>query len=226
MRSSDSGMRARINANSFCLLLFFILVILMLIGYTIWCAVLTPTIHRSWNNKHKIEDLEDDIAELNNTLSPAVISIMKLTSSSLTLNNTVDFPFDNVVYDPFSLYDTTNNKWVADRDGIFQLSCCVTFDQSSTVGLPTSLVFDEQLQVYENDAISSQNAFLFVKTAKGDGVTTYQDILCGEADFVLSENDTLALRIQVRIYPLTFLDASIDGGLFAATRGSFHFLGT
>jgi hypothetical protein len=178
-----------------------------------------------------VDQLNQQVVELNNTINEtrqAILSKVSLTPSSALVNNTQNFPFDHEQYDPYDLYNTTSHEWTADRDGWWHFLACVTFDRDSTPGFNSSIAHDHQLQVFINDAATTQGLFAEVYTHHGHDSQQPelpQQAICGSNVYQLSTGETLTLRAQTRLEPFNILVSSVDGGLYVATRATLYFIG-
>jgi hypothetical protein len=179
----------------------------------------------------QIGELDELFITLNSTVyqeRQAVLAKVSMTPGSALVNNTENFPFDNEHHDPFDLFNTTTHEWTADRDGWWKFLACVTFDRANTPGFDSAIAHDHQLQVWINDAFTTQGLFadIFTHHAFNDTEPELpQQVVCGENVYQLDTGDTLALRVQTRLYSATILVSSVDGGLFVATRASLYFIG-
>jgi len=227
---------SRLNAHYFTLVALVVAFVVVGAGLIAWCGILTPALPRSRTNKGDISDLQKLIDELtanitavNDTVADnedAVVSKVMLTPSGTIVPPGANVPLDNIIYDPFGLYDLVNYRWIADRDGLFEFSACISFDLGSTPGFPTATGFDLQLQVFQDGSISTEGLFLNVYTALGSAVGPFtQRAVCGINVYNMTLNSTLELRTQTRIIPVTIVNSSIDGGVFASTRGYLRYLG-
>jgi len=161
------------------------------------------------------------------TLTYGSVAISKLTvvNDSLTgILNSDNLPLNTVVDDTTSWWDSSNLYWVVDQDGIYELKAIVTFDQANINGFPPSVRYDHQIHAWINNAYTT-DLFLSIYTNKGDGSTTWQQRLEGSNTYRLSTNDTVAIRIQTRIYPYSVVASAITGGLYALTEGSLEYIG-
>lgn len=142
--------------------------------------------------------------------------------SGITTSDNLDF--DTAITDNTIWWDSTNKQWTVEEDGLYQLSAVVTFDQNNTPDFPTSNVYDHQVHAFINGNLPT-DVFLDIFTTKGNGNDTWQQRLAGTGSYNLSLGDTVAVRIQTRIYPTNIVNSTIDGGDFALTQATLRYLG-
>lgn len=152
----------------------------------------------------------------------AIISAVSLAAAGLSVANTVNVPFDNVIEDDLGQWDTVNDHFVAANDGVYEFKASVVFDQTATASFPTALKYDHQLQVFIDGGF---NNFLYIRTDVGDGANTWQEYAAGSQILRLTAGQTIALRVQTRIFPATIVTSELDGGAFLPTGASLTYLG-
>lgn len=253
-RSLPSRVNAQassLSSHQVAIIILFVLVGIAFVGFTIWLAVLSPALARSSHNKSDISTNGQDINDVNQTANNNSQTIIELTQNITNVNNSladprailssvriiannmdvppgVNLPFDDVVHDPFGLYDLPNFQWVVDRDGWFELTGCVTFNFGSTAMFPVSVGYDAQLQVFINGGFTTQGLFLAIYAALGSVAPSQlpQQLVCGSYVYTMNTNDTIAIQIQTRIVPATIVNSTINGGVFSLTRATLRFVGT
>jgi len=249
--SRVNAQASSLSAHQVAIIILFILVGIAFIGFTIWLAILSPALARSSHNKSDISTNGQDINDVNQTVNNNSQTIIELTQNITNVNNSiadprailssvrviannmevppgVNLPYDDVVHDPFGLYDLPNYQWVSDRDGWFELTSCVTFDFGSTDLFPVTVGYDAQLQVFINGGVALQGLFLAIFSSLGSTAPSQlpQQSVCGTYVYSMSTNDTLAIRIQTRIFPAIIVNSTINGGAVSLTRATFRFVGT
>lgn len=164
-------------------------------------------------------------------LGQFVVDQQKISSRYVSSNgasgitNSENLDFDSALFDNTIWWDSSEKQWVAGEEGLYELHATVTFDQSNTPNFPTSNVYDHQIHAIVNNSLPS-NLFLDVFTTKGDGVNTWQKRLSGSNYYLLSLGESIAVRIQTRIYPTSIVNSTIDGGPFSLTQATLKYWGT
>ena len=163
-------------------------------------------------------------------LGQFIIDQQKISSRYVSPNGITDIPvsenldFDSALYDNTIWWDSTNKHWIAGEEGLYELHATVTFDQSDTPNFPTSNVYDHQIHAIVNNSYPA-NLFLDVFTTKGNGINTWQQRLSGSNYYFLSLGESIAVRIQTRIYPTSVVNSTIDGGPFSLTQATLKYWG-
>lgn len=186
----------------------------------VWLGVITGVYLPSDDDD---EDVFVNVTEINR----GIVSKVRLGADAV-VSSTDNIPFDTVIQDTDNLYDNTSKVWIADRGGQWLLSVCISIDQSSTTGFPTTLTYDHQIQVFKNAALALDSGlFLFVETfpAVSPAPAAVQRMICGDNVYKLHEGENITVKLQTRFYPATIVDTSIEGGTFLSTRGTLTFIG-
>jgi len=148
----------------------------------------------------------------------------RVTADTVTsIQNSDNLPFATVVDDNTNWWDSGNAQWVVNQTGLYHLQAIVTFDQDNIDGFPPSVRYDHQVYAWINDVYDT-DLFLAIYANKGDGSTVLQQRLEGENTYRLEPNDTVAVRIQTRIYPYSVVESAITGGIYAMTEGSLRLI--
>lgn len=201
---------------------------ILVLGYLAWLIIITVLYKPNGNTEEIINTTIVYNDTYINTSMIGVVSQVYLGSSTINISNSVNVPFDMVVSDPFSLYNTSSYSWTTDRRGYWDFDACVIFDETDIPPLPTNLTYDFQLQMYVDGSFpGNAGAFLFVLTEASYGIipNAVQKMVCGTNTFLLNASQTLSMRVQTRIYPLTVVPSALTGGAFSATRATFKFVG-
>ncbi|MHA1682701.1 MAG: hypothetical protein ACTSUE_17310 [Promethearchaeota archaeon] len=227
-------------------LVFLVFLLAFCIGLLVFGLVQNGDIDKNTRKIKKTGNThEGDITNINNTLvekcadidninttinaeKKAILSKVSMTPTAVLVSNTENFPFDYIHYDPFGLYNVTSHEWTSDRNGWWHFLSCVTFDRVNTPGFDPAISHDHQLQLFINNAITTQGLFadIFSHHAFNDTEPELpQQAVCGDNVYQLDIGDTLALRVQTRLYPTNVLTSSVDGGLYVATRATLYFIG-
>lgn len=207
-----------------------VLIIVAFILLFAWLLVITIVYYPDDGDKTTINNTTTVENNTYLTNVTGIVSQLYLSSGTLTnISSSINFPFDTVVSDPFSLYNISSSEWVVDRDGYWELSACIVFSQSNIIGFPTNLTYDHQIQAFVDGSFAPDaSGFLFILTIPAYGIVTppaIQQTICGSDTYFLNTGQSITIKIQTRIYPFFVTPSAVNGGEFSATRGTLKFIG-